>query len=304
MKPRVVAAIAFSAIGWGLGAVGVRVAFDAGVSTFTVIDVRLTVAGATVAVYVLAKRRRVSPLAWRHGAIIGIPRIGLAPVVFIASLNHISAGVEGLFITLIPVVTSAMAWLLIREPIRRVQILGLVIGLAGVLLIIVAGESGLGDGEGDIAVGATLALLGVLAGSLSGALSRKYAPFHDTADLALPMFATGTLIALTASLVFAPPVLGELDLGLWTLLFALAFGSTLLPFVGTLYAARYTTAIRVAVVGYLAPILAVVGGVVLLDEVLTPGIVVGGALAITGAVLVGVDRTKRSPVTSAAGTTA
>jgi drug/metabolite transporter (DMT)-like permease len=290
MSPRVAAALVASALGWGFAAVGVRVAFEAGVSTFTVVDVRLLTAMVAVSVFVALQGRRPTAQAWKHGAIIGIPRIGLAPVLFIGSLQHISAGVEGLFITLIPVATSLLAWVLLREHLTRTQMLGLTLGLLGAGLIIVGGESGLGGGEGDILAGGVLALGGVFFGSLSGVLSRKYAPRHDTADLAMPMFVTGAMFAVAVSWIFGSPDLGELDIPLWLLLIALGLGSTLLPFVGTLYASRYASAARVAVVGYVAPMISVVGGILLLDEVLTVGIVIGGGLALTGALLVSLGR--------------
>ncbi len=211
-------------------------------------------------------------------------------MLFIGSLQHISAGVEGLFITLIPVVTSVLAWTLLKEQLTSTQLLGLALGLLGAGLIIVSGESGLGAGEGDILAGGALALGGVFFGSLSGVLSRKYAPLHDTADLAMPMFVTGAAFAVLVSFLFGSPDLGELDIPLWLLLIALGLGSTLVPFVGTLYASRFTSAARVAVVGYVAPMISVAAGIVLLGEVLTVGIVVGGVLAFSGALLVSVGR--------------
>ncbi len=293
MRSSVVGAIGASAIGWGFASVGVRVAFEEGVTTFTVVDIRLVTATVAVVVFVLAQQRKLTGEIWRHGAYIGIPRIALTPVFFISSLQHISAGVEGLFITLIPVFTGIMGWLLIREHLTRVQVAGLVLGLVGGALIILSGESGLGGGEGNVVVGGVLALAGAASASLSAVISRKYAPLHDTADLAMPMFVTGTALAVVWSFAAAGgPSMTELTIPLWLLLVALGLGSTLLPFVGTLYAARYTSAARVAVTGYLAPVISVVGGVVLLDEVLTAGIVAGGVLALAGAVFVSVGRVR------------
>ncbi len=157
MGSRVVAVLVASALGWGFAAVGVRVALEADVSTFTVVDVRLLTSMVAVVGYALLQGRKVTAEAWRHGAYIGIPRIGLAPVLLIGSLQHILSGVEGLFITLIPVVTSLLAWLLLREHLARVQAAGLVLGMTGAVIVIVAGESGLGAGKGAIVIGGALA---------------------------------------------------------------------------------------------------------------------------------------------------
>lgn len=266
---------------------GVRTAFEAGVTTFTVIGVRLGVAALAVTVYALARRLRLTRDVWLHGSLIGIPRIGLAPVLFIASLQYISAGVEAIIITTIPVVTAVMAWVFLKEPQTRSQQLGFAVALAGSLLIIAAGESGLGEGVGNPLLGGALALGGVVFASISGVVARYYAPRHSTASLAVPMFVSGGALAFLAAFVLGDFSPGDLDVPLWALLVALGLGSTLLPFVATLYAAKHTTAARASLVAYVAPLISVVGGVVLLDEVLTVPIIIGGALAITGVVLAG-----------------
>lgn len=287
MSPRVIGALAAATAGWGLAAVGVRIAFEAGATTFTVIGVRLGVASLAVVAFALIVQRRISRQTWLHGAFIGIPRIGIAPVLFIASLQHVSAGIEAILITLIPVTTAVMAWLFLGEPQTRAQQTGFIVALSGGLLIILSGESGLGAGEGNPLVGGALALGGVVFASISGVVARRYSPRHDTASLAVPMFITGGTFAFLAAFIFRDFDPSSLDAPLWALLIALGLGSTLLPFVATLYAAKFTTAARVSLVAYVAPIISLIGGVVILDEVITVPIVIGGILAIAGVFLAG-----------------
>jgi drug/metabolite transporter (DMT)-like permease len=67
-------------------------------------------------------------------------------------------------------------------------------------------------------------------------------------------------------------------------------GATLMPFALTLFASKHAEATVVAMVGYLAPLVAVVAGVVILGEHITPVILAGGALAVVGVALVGGTR--------------
>jgi len=287
VNARVLAALLAASLGWGLAGVGTRAAFSEGASTFTVVVVRTGIATVAIVAFALIKGRKISRRAWRDGALIGIPRIGLAPIFFIASLNYISAGVEGLVITLIPVVTAALAHLILRERLRPIQMVGLLLGLAGTTIIIVSGESGIADGSGNTVIGGGLALAGVAFGSLSGILARRYSPRHDTAILSVPMFVSGAAVAVVGGLLVQDIELPGLTFNAWQILILLALGSTLLPFVATLYASAHTTAAKVALTGYLAPLVGVVGGAVILDEVITTAIVVGGSLAVAGVVLVG-----------------
>lgn len=287
MRARIIAVLGAASLGWGLAGVGVRAVYQQGASTFTVVVVRTAIATLAVVLYGIASGRRPSSQAWLHGALIGIPRIGLAPILFVASLNYISAGVEGLVITLIPVTTATMGHLFLRERLTRGQVLGLTLGIAGTTLLIASGDSGIADGTGNTIIGGGLALGGVVFGSVSGILSRRFAPQHDTATLAIPMFLSGVIVAVLGGLVATDIKIAELNLRSWQLLALLALGSTLLPFVATLYASQHTTAANVALTAYAAPLVGVIGGAVLLDEVITPAIVVGGLLTITGVVMVG-----------------
>jgi drug/metabolite transporter (DMT)-like permease len=132
-----------------------------------------------------------------------------------------------------------------------------------------------------------LALCGVLSNSIGGILSRRFAPQHDTAALAIPLFVSGALLATLGGLLATDIDIGGLTSRSWQLLVLLGLGSTLLPFVATLYGSQHTTAANVALTAYVAPLISVVGGAVLLNEVITPAIVFGGLLTIVGVGMVG-----------------
>jgi len=294
MPKKVLVALAGATLGWSMAAVGVRYAFESGVSTFTVVGVRLGVAAIAASAYAMVRRQRITVEEWRRGAAIGMFRTALSPILFIGSLQYISAGVESILITLIPVGTALLAWVVLGERQRAVQIGGFVMALTGAIVIVASGESGLGSGEGDPLIGGLLALGGVAAAAISGVLQRRFAPHHTTTALAVPMFVTGGAISLLVAFAVSDFDTSTLDAPLWALLLALGLGSTLLPFGATLYAAKYTTAARVSLVAYVAPLISIGAGIVLLDEVLTLPIVIGGGLALTGVVLAGSSASMRS----------
>ncbi len=287
MHTRVLTALLAASLGWGMAGVGTRFVFAEGVTTFTVIVVRILTATAAVLLVWLGKGGGITRFAWRDGAIIGVLRIGFAPMFFISSLQYVSAGVEGIFITVIPTSTAALAAVTLRERLDRNQILGLAIGLVGSLLIVAFGDSGIGGDGGDVRVGAMFALGGVVAGATSGVLRRKYAPRHRTTELAIPMFIAGAVVAVVAGLALQDVDLAGVNTTSWITLVALGVGSTFLPFFATLFASRHTSAARVALTGYLAPVVGVVAGVILLDEVLTVPIIVGAVLALAGVAVAG-----------------
>jgi len=273
-----------------MAGVGTRFVFSEGVSTFTVVVTRTITATVAVLVIAAVQRNAISRRAWRDGSIIGVLRVGLVPALFISSLQYVSAGVEGIFITLIPATTAGLAAFTLHEKLDRNQIIGFVIGLLGTMLIVSSGESGIAGNGGDIRTGAIFALGGVLAGAVSGVLSRKYAPRHQTTELAVPMFLAGSVVAMVLGFLLSDVDFAGVDSTSWVTLIALGLGSTFLPFFATLFASRHTSAARVALTGYVAPVIGVIAGVVLLGEVLTVSILIGAALALVGVVIVGRSR--------------
>ena len=292
MQNRVIMAVLAASAGWGLAGVGVRAAYGAGATTLPLLTFRSLTAVAALVVATLAWQTRPPRRAWIDGSIIGVFRVGLSPMMFMASLNFISAGVEGLIVTLIPATTAILAALIIREHVSGRQVAGLVIGLVGTALIALNGDSGLGP-DGNASLGFLFGLGGVVAAAYSGVLQRKFAPHHDTVHLALPMFVSGTVVAIVVGSIIGFDGVSSYSGTLWLLIVALGLGATLLPFGLTLYASKHATATMVSITAYIAPLVAVVVGVLVLDERITPAIVFGAALALVGVGLVG---KKRSPL--------
>lgn len=286
MRNRVIAALLTASLGWGFASVGTRAAFGLGATTLTVLTTRTLIALVVLVVWVVVAGRRPTLAAWQHGAIIGVFRTGLAPLVWMNSLNYISAGVQGLVITLVPSTTAVLAAAIINERITRRQVLGLGVGLVGTSIIALSGSTGLGD-EGNVIYGFMFAGIGVVFGSLAGVFQRKFAPLHDTVELAMPMFASGAVVALIVGVFVGFGDIGSYPANLWILLAVLAMTSTLMPFALTLYASKHAPAMIVSMTGYIAPVVAVVAGAVLLDEQLTGPILLGAALAATGVAIVG-----------------
>lgn len=289
MRSTAYLAILAASLGWGLAGVGSRILFIEGTTTFTLIVLRAGIAAGVLWLYLLSTRRRISATAWRHGSIIGIVRIGIAPTLFIASLQFVSAGFEALVIALVPAATAGLAHFALDEPLTKNRVVGLGLGLVGALVLIASGDSGLAEG-GNALAGGLLGVGGVVAGAVSGILARRFAPLHNTAELSGPMFVSGLAVAGIASLFFEGVHPGTVTNSGWGILIALALASTLLPFVATLYASKMLPAAQVALTGYLVTFVGVVAGVIVLDEIVTVAMAMGGLLILLGVFVAGRSR--------------
>ncbi len=286
-------AIALAGFGWGTGTVATRAALLAGVPPFLLLAARFTLATGLVVVWLLVRgeipRNRT---VWRDGAILGVVNMAMPTFFFTLSLEQLSAGVGGLLIALVPLGTAFWAhWLLDDEPLHTPKIVGMVVALGGVAVLLLTGDVGLPAGA-NLPLGVGLMLIGVTLAAFGGALTRRYAERHRVSDLALPQFLAGAVTAIVVA-AFA----GELFAGWgfggdgWTALLYLATVSTVLPFLAFLSASRLASATTASLIGYVVPVIGVIGGVVFLDETVTFTLVAGGILILAGVLIV--ERSER-----------
>lgn len=222
-------------------------------------------------------------MAW-HFAVSGILVHGVyLGGVFSAIRHGLPAGVVALIVGLQPVLTAAAVGPLLGERVTARQWLGLVLGLAGVAMVLSSKlDSGVGGFAWDAPVFALLALLGITAGTLH---QKKYCSGMD--------LRTGTLIQYAAALaVTAPLALGTETMEVeWTgeFLFALAWLVLVLS-VGAIsllmLMIRRGEASRVAGLFYLTPPTTALMAWALFGETLTPVALAGMAVAAAGVALV------------------
>jgi drug/metabolite transporter (DMT)-like permease len=197
-----------------------------------------------------------------------------------------SASNASILILLEPVTIVAIAWLVLGERIGATKLLGLVLGLAGALAIVLENASlgALVAGEGFLG-NLVLALHGCLWGCytpLALPLSRR----HDSFDICLRATALSLLVLGPAALTeagrwsdgptLAPALAWTAGIGLFV-----SFGSTVL----WVMALRHLPAASVAGFIFLQPLCGVLVGLSLLDERLSPAALLGSSLIMGGVAL-------------------
>ncbi len=217
------------------------------------------------------------------------------PTIFLTlALQYISAGLGGLLVALSPILTAVAAHLMLAdEPLQRAKLVGLSVSLGGVAVLLASGETGIAGGGGNPLLGGSLSLIGVSFIAVGSVYSRKFAVHHPVLELAVPQFLVGTVTALVAAALLEwPHLAGVTGVG-WLLMLYVALIGTVLPFLMFLRVVQHASATKASLIGYLVPIVGVLGGMLALDERLTPGIAAGGVLILLGVLMV--DRAERRP---------
>lgn len=279
---------------WGWSFLFMKVAVE-GMSPATVTWGRVTL-GATV-LYAVAWRRQLrvpfDRVMLRHFAVTGILGTAVPFTLLAWGEERISSALTSVLNASTPLFTALFAAAIGQERLRRAQVAGLAIGIVGVS---VAAGLGGSDLEGSSLAG-SLAAIGAGAGY---GLTMVYARRHLSGVPPL-VAACGQL--LVGAVVMAPVAAATTATGGLSLSPTRVASIVLLGVVGTglaflIHYANITEmgATKASLVTYLVPVVAVVVGILALDETFEWGLPAGGALALVGIALV----TRRPPPIEAA----
>lgn len=281
---------------WGSGFIATKAGIQYA-APFTFLALRFALGIALMIPVVLVIRPRwPTREEWPHVLVVGflIHAFHLSGSHYAQYLG-LSAGITAVIMALQTVITAFIAAQWLREPLSRIQWLGVVLGLAGVGLVVWH--------KIDVRVmtaGSLVAILCGLAGMTAGTLyQRRFCPHVDLYSAALIQFALS--FAVLTPLAFA--VEGAHVRWSWQLFasigFLVVFASILA--VNALHTLmRHGEATRVTSMIYLTPIFAVVLEYVFFDVVPTALSVAGIAVTCAGVALVAFKRAKPAERTAIA----
>ena len=205
---------------------------------------------------------------------------------FLGALARLPASRTSLIIALNPIVTIAAASLLLGERMSPRRWLGVAVALAGVWIVVSRGDV-LGSIRGAVGLGELLMFGGVCSWAAYTLIGRRV--LAGLTPLAATTWAALWGVALLA-LAAAPDLrhLGATDLTVPVVLSVLYLGvlGTAVGFVWYYQAVQRLGASRTVIFNNLVPVFGATFGVLLLDEPLLPSMLLGGAIAVAGVMLV------------------
>ncbi len=271
-------AIAVTLILWASAFVGIRAlagVFDPVALTLG----RLLVGSAALGLWLLVTRTwvRPSPSQWWRMLAIGVLWYAVYNVALNAGERLIDAGTAAMLIQISPILIAVLSVLFLGERVHVWLLIGMVVALAGVVVI------GAPEAGGDL-LGIGLCLIAALTYSIALVVQKPLAGHLPAIQV--------TWIACTTAVLATAPWAGALvtqagraslhDLG-W--LVYLGVFPTAIAFSTYGYALRYLPASRLGVTTYLVPPIAALISLVLLREV--PPVItwIGGAMCLLGVAL-------------------
>ena len=277
--PHYVALVVLSTL-WGSAFMLVKVALDE-LTPLTLVEGRLSGAALFLATVLVVTGRSLprSPRPWLIFAVMGVVNMVFPFTLLAWGQQHIESSQAAILVASMPLSTGILAHFWINERLTTDRALGVLVGFAGVFVLI-------GGDLGDLTESSTLAQLAVLVGVFGYAVgtvfARRYLQDGDPV-----VFATGQTIVAAA--IMAPVALAvdqPFDLAIsakvglsWATLGLVNSGVAYLLFFWLL---QRVTATQASMVTYLVPVTALFLGALVLDERLGANSFVGLAVIVAG----------------------
>jgi drug/metabolite transporter (DMT)-like permease len=275
----VVGAIAFSG-----KAIIVKLAYRHGVDAITLIMYRMLFALPLFVIMAWWAGRGKPALSlrdWLAVVALGFCGYYLSSYLDFAGLSYISAGLERLILYLNPTLVLALGWLLYRKVASGRQLLGLAISYAGVMLVFGMELYTHGAGQ-QVSLGATLVFLSAVSYAVYLVYSAQYVKRLGALRLVGLATSFACLFCIAQFLLTRPLQAAQVDSAVIWLSVLNATLCTAVPVLLVMLAVERLGAATVAQTGMIGPLSTILMGVWLLGEPLTPVMVAGTALVLTG----------------------
>lgn len=278
------ALLQFVAMGlvWGASFLFMKVALD-GVS-FTQIAWSREILGAlTLGIVMIIGKHRLprDRIVWLHFVVIAMTNCVIPHTLFAWAEQHVSSGLAAIYNSITPIATAILAAVAFRvEKLVRGQIIGVLLGVAGVIVIIAPWQYS--DLSGDL-WGQLACIAAAISYGVAISYMRKFVSPRPISGTTVAFMQIGTSAAImllfTPILAIGPVNLSFPAVASLVLLGALGTGLAYIWNIGVLRAWGPT---NVSTVTYLIPVVAVVLGFLVLRETLSWNEPVGAVLVLVG----------------------
>ncbi len=291
--PRLLPALLLLVLGtmWGLNSSIAKLGGEAGVDPIGFSAWQMSGAAVVVAAMCLMRGQRIAfdRAHWRYYLLVGLIGTAIPSVNLVNTLRHLPAGVLTIGLSMVPLFSYAMSMALGLERFDRLRGLGILIGFAGVLLIVLPEASLPNPGD------AMWFLIGLLTPFLYAFSSVAAAKFRPEGATSFPL-AGGMLIvmgltlwptALLAGQAYLPDRLPDLSadsLALWCVLIAMAISS--IAYFLYFEIVRMAGPVAVSLVGYIVTATGIAWGMVIFGERHSPYVWAAVAVIFAGLALV------------------
>jgi len=276
------AMVALMILSWTINFIAGKVALRH-IPVFALAVLRLELATLIMtAIFFLAPRRtKFERRDFGVFAVLGFFGVVVNQCCFSIGLNYTTVGHSAIIVALSPIVILLLARVARIETITHWKAVGMAICFIGATVL--ASDKRIGSFSPATMKGDLITFAGTTGFSLYSVLGKKVVRKYDTVTMNFFNFLTAGIIlfpfAVYQSLHLDWAAVGWVG---WAGMGYMALFSSVIGYLIFYWALRHMEASRLATIGYIQPVLAVILGVVLLGERITAHFLTGAALVLTG----------------------
>lgn len=272
-------------LSWSSGFIGAKQAAQSD-GVFNVLFWRFLLVSLCLALFLNVRLLKVSWARIRHHAVIGfLSQFLYLSCVYVAIQNGLPPGIAAIIAALQPLMTAALSSGSVAERSSGWQWLGLMIGFAGVSIVIAGQYRNSGADVGLVMY--VLPLVSALGLTVATLYERRSAQ-AQSADLGLALFIQSllTLIGFAAAVLYTDTLSIPRAPDVWISILWLTVFSTFLAYLSLWMLLRVMSATHVAALVYLEPPVTLVWAALMFGDVIYASTYLGIAVVVAGLILV------------------
>lgn len=282
-------------VSWGTTYLATRVAIES-IPPFAMAGQRHFIAGIVLAV-VLRMRGITLPAreSWGGHALLGLLMIGVGNGCLVWAQQFVPSGVAAVLVSVIPFwMIGVEAFMPNGESIRPRQVVGLLLGFGGIMLLTASSMNGSSATTRQIVLGVIMTQLSCLGWAVGSAYSKRHKREENLfAATAVQIIFGGAILMVVATITGEWADMAPTVRSLLAVVYLVVVG-TFVGYVCYVYALKHLPVSIVSLYAYVNPVIAVILGSLLLNERFTPRMAVAIAVIFVAMLIVRSVDTLRS----------
>jgi len=281
-------------VSWGTTYLATRVAIES-IPPFAMAGPRHFVAGIVLAI-VLRMRGIALPSreSWGGHALLGLLMIGIGNGCLVWAQQFVPSGVAAVMVSVVPFwMIGVEAFMPNGEPIRTRQVLGLLLGFGGIILLTRSSLNG-GAPTGRFVLGVIMTQLSCMGWAIGSAYSKRHKREENLfAATTVQIICGGIILMAVATVTGEWSDVAPTSRSLLAVLYLVVVG-TFVGYICYVYALKHLPVSIVSLYAYFNPVIAVVLGSLVLKEQFTPRMAFAIAVIFAAMLIVRTADTSRS----------
>jgi drug/metabolite transporter (DMT)-like permease len=281
-------------ISWGTTFLATRVALES-IPPFAMAGPRHFVAGIILTVILRLRGIRLPPReSWGFHAVLGLLMIGFGNGCLVWAQQFVPSGVAAVLVSIIPFwMIGVEAFMPNGERVRSRQVLGLLLGFGGIVLLTSASMDDTAPSF-QIVLGVIMTQMSCLGWAVGSAYAKRHRREENLfAATAVQITFGGAILMVVATLTGEWAQVAPTPASLMAVLYLVVVG-TFVGYVSYVYALKHLPVSIVSLYAYVNPVIAVILGSLLLKERLTPRMAVAIGIIFAAMLIVRSVDTSRS----------